>query len=291
MPPVPPKIQELSFKDFYGLKSPDTVGLMYGQKKIISTAIQPALLARLKKTFALHGLKFKILNATHDYRARQNTFIISKKAEYLEMASEAYAKNRFDVIGMLLGYPACCVKAHFARVKSGGAGAANYIRRCAGARDEFFWPINNILDFDGRLVGPKAPRLDFASLRPISLISHNPCSYGCVASLRIAETNLLNIMRHKSALDRDSEYSLLAKPVLYLDDFNFAILEGTASGNSAAYSGTAQLVGLKTAGKSVAAGDSISVAGKQLSIFKKGRRIFKAELPAAPLILPFDRHA
>jgi len=287
--PPPADSAPFDLKDFYGIKVPDTLGLMHGNKKIISMGIEPTHLPALKKTFSKYGLKFTALDSVHDYKGRRNTYIISKKTEYLAAANEAYGKNRFDLVGLLLGYPSCCVEKHLSLVAR--EAPDDFVRRCAGAAKRFFWPINNILDFDGRMVGAKAAAASFAGHRQISLISHNPCSFACERSLKIAVTNLLHLRRHGSDPGREGEYSLLMKPVLYLDDFHFAILDGKAAGRSVSYGGLALSFGLKELREKLLEGDKVSVSGAELSVFKKGRRSYKAVLPAPPLLLPFDREA
>lgn len=270
------------------MRAKDVVGLWYGYKKIISVGLAGEAAKRLEKNFAKYKLRFAVLGEGFDYRRRSGTYIVSKEEKNIEQAVAAYGAQRYDLIGALLGYPKCCVKRHCAIIT--GKGPMNdFVRRSAAASGKFLWQLNNLLDFDGRLNGAKAAGLDLSGLPHASLISHNPCAYDCAPSLKIAELNRALLRRETGVEDAEGGPELLARPVLYADDFNFAALKGASAPGRAAYKGTACALGLEDIRKELAAGDLVSVSGKTLTISLEGRTLVKKVLKVKPLILPFDR--
>jgi hypothetical protein len=266
------------------MKCPDVLGLWYDYKKIISTGFTPGQLANLKDAFKKHGFLFKMLDEKHDYKGQRGTCIISKHSKYIKAAAAAYSENRFDIIGGLLGYPECCVRHHF---KTFFKSTDNSVRTSAANSESYFWPINNMLDFDGRL--RKIPAsLDLSGVWHTSLISHNPCSYDCVKSLEIAAANYFNLKKHISRPGPESDYSLLPRPVLYADDFNLAMLNGSSFSGGADYNGAAYILGFNGLEEKIKAADRVLVDERGFSLSRNGKVIFKKTLAKKPLILPFD---
>ena len=284
------KNMDLDLRDFYGMKSIDVVGLLYGYKKIISTGMAASQVAGLKKAFGKHGLLCKAMDIGLDYRKQNPTYVIAKKASHIKEAVAAYRSNRYDLIGRLLGYPECCVRHHY-RLVNVKDSADDFVRRCHANSAGFFWPINNVLDFDGRICGRKAAGMDFSGVQHASLISHNPCAYDCRPSLKLAELNRDNLRKNILRPGAESDYSILAKPVLYADDYNLAILNGTSDPAGVNYSGTAYILGFDDARGKIASGDRVAVSGRVFCVLRGGKSIFRQTLPKKPLILPFDRRA
>lgn len=277
---------KLNLADFSGMRAKDVVGLWYGYKKIISVGLAGPAAKRLEKVFSRYGLRFEVTGENFDYRRRSGTYLIARDAGSLKKAAAAYAAQRYDTIGALLGYPKCCVRRHFDIIT--GKGLMNdFVRRSAAASRRFFWQLNNILDFDGRLNGAAAAGADLSRLPHASLISHNPCSYDCARSLKIAELNRTLLARETGQLYAEGGPELLALPVLYADDFNFAVLRGTSAGGRAAYKGAACVLGLDGIGKELKAGDQLAVSGRTLTVFSRGRAILRRTFAEKPLILPF----
>lgn len=278
---------KLNLPDFAGMRAKDVVGLWYGYKKIISVGLAGTAAKRLEKVFRRYGLRFVVLGENFDYRRSSGTYIIARSDKAVEQALAAYGVQRYDQVGSLLGYPRCCVRKHFGIIT--GKGPMNdFVRRSAAASGKFLWQLNNVLDFDGRLNGAAAAGLDLARLPHASLISHNPCSYDCAPSLKIAEINRALLRRETGEAAAEGGPEELALPVLYCDDFNFAVLNGTSAPGRAAYRGVSCSLGLKGLLKEISAGDLAEVSGKTLKISLKGRVILRKVLAEKPLILPFD---
>lgn len=273
--------------DFYGLKDIDAIGLMEGQKKIISTGISEKYLPGIMAAADRYGLKIALLGPGWDYNGDESTYIISLEERFIEDAIKAYHKRRYDIIGALLGYPKCCVQHHlmtYSRARD------DSIRRCHINSRRFIWPLNNMLDFDGRIWRVKPPE-EVRGIRHISLISHNPCSYGCEKSLRIAATNYYHLCAHNGFENVGKEYSVLAKPVFYADDFNFAILDGSTGDGTIEYDCALFTLGLKGMAKTIAAGDMLTLEGKRATFSRNGDIIQSKDFKKNPLILPFDSAA
>lgn len=282
------KDMRLELSDFCGMRGKDVVGLWYGYKKIVSTGIEPARAGALEATFRKYGLHFALLNEGHDYKKRSPTYLISKKTSHLRLARSAYARHRYDLVGLLLGYPECCVRRHFRLVRAAGrAGRSDFVRCCSAGTSSFRWRLNNLLDFDGRLCGRIAAGLDLSKVPHASLISHNPCSYDCRASLEIAKKNWAFLGRQARRAETDP--SLLAKPALYADDFNFVILDGSSGAAGIEYSGAAYVLGLGEIRRRLVSGDRLQVSGMTLKVFRGRRTILVRDFTEEPLVLPFDR--
>ena len=281
----------LELSDFGGMKSMDIIGLLYGYKKIISTGLEPARMPTLKEAFEKYGLCYKVLDPSHDYKHQNLTYLISKSPVHIKAAAAAYRANRYDLIGELLGYPECCVREYYKRIRVNREDNDDFVRRCAANSRELFWPINNVLDFDGRLCGKKAAGVNLAGTAHPSLISHNPCSYDCKPSLELAKLNYTNLKSNIRRPGEEIDYSRLAKPVLYVDDFNLALLDGTAGPAGVKYRGVTCALGFGAILDKLNAGDQVSVAGNALTILRGGKKILSKTFPVEPLLLPFDNRA
>lgn len=275
----------LDFSEFKRVKLADIVGIVYGHKKLISTGLYEGLEEDLTPTLRKYGLHCRPLGVEHDYRQRRGTLLIAADKSTLDSAERAYAARDYTVIGRLLGYPDCCVKRYCAILQSS---SDDFVRKCALNSEKFFWPLNNLLDFDGRLKAGKSPKLPHGEM---SFISHNPCAYDCQKSLRLAELNCRLILKHMNRPWQEHRFSLLSDPVLYLDDFNFASLRGASEGPRAEFSGTGFVMGLGGLKGKLANADALSVEGGGLRLFKRGRSLHHAAFGSPPLLLPFDRSA
>lgn len=285
-----------NINDFWGLREVDVFGLMYDYKKIISTGIQESHLKNLKKTFAKYSLKFTILDPQFDFCRQSLTYLISKKTIYLEKAKKAYEQNRFDIVGYYLGYPRCCIDFYYRqRDDSGGFIFKNFIKNIYANSDRLFWKLNNILNFDGRLKITRDKNYfnyEFMSFIKrvgfISLISHNPCSYDCRKSLKIAELNYKYSLLHHNYNYR-LNFTILKKPILYINDFHFVIFEGYSKENYIQYNKVLLCLDQSKLKNSLFKGDQIKVHRNFVTILCGKKVIDKIRHKNQVLILPFDK--
>lgn len=159
---------------------------------------------------------------------------ISRRKEHAERMIRAYEAGDYRAIGLLLGYPACCVDRYLRRIGRGSdphllvsnsAFLAEQRRLPAALPPE----ANFLAHYDGRIKDSrvlKDPLFKniFFGLFPYAMADHLPCSLACARSLK--RGRLI-----KAAIRRSNPewYAAAARlngnPVLYLDDFRFYVLE------------------------------------------------------------------
>ncbi len=122
---------------------------------------------------------------------------ISKHESLAERAKVADFLGNHEQLGTLLGYPSCCVN-HFKKIKD---------REYAYAND-FITPALDNSSFKVSLINILPRHVD------VSLISHYPCSFDCVSSIKIAEQHL-GVVRNYSPELADHILGILKSPVLF----------------------------------------------------------------------------
>lgn len=269
-----------------GLKPVDAAGLLSGAKKLVSCGLPESGAALLLPALRRLGLRWAVTGSGHDFRGASATYLISPESAVLDKALAAYEAQRYDAVGRLLGYPACCVKRHCAIFKEA---RTDFVRRCAAASKRFLWPLNNIVNFDGRITVPEDRGA--ASLRHVALIAHNPCSYDCAASLTQAEAAYNFMAAAPEFRDDLARLRLLAFPVLYLDDYNFAVLDGVSAGSRARFGAPLERLGCPDLSPALAGGGELAVRGGRLLLRRGGKPVFSGRYSPEPLLLPFDLSA
>ncbi len=282
---------DIKINDFRGLKEIDVLGLMYDYKKIVSTSIPESFVRNLKNTFVKYGLKYDTVDESFDFRGQSKTYLISKETKYLKAAKRAYKLGRLDLVGRYLGYPECCVKFYYEKLKFSLSNSL--LRDIYYNSNSFSWRLNNLLNFEGRTGGIKDLNLfrEFTSFfkktQAISLISHSPCSYDCRQSLKIAYLNHQYLLPyHRLPL---SGYLILKNPVFYIDDFHFAIFEGYSGKNSIEYSKLLTRLGVRQFKDYLLRGDRIKIDNNSATVFRGNRILGKISSHKKILILPFDK--
>jgi len=272
--------------DFFGLRTIDVFGLMYGYKKIISSYITETFLQKLTDAFSRHGLKYVVLDKSYDYKHSSLTYLISKKTKYLLDAKSAYKSGQFDVIGKYLGYPSCCVDFYCKNFIKNDYASVDYIAKIYHNSSRFYWKLNNILNFDGRIKKCIGYSKELAPF--ISLISHCPCSYNCKKSLKIANINYKYYLLYKSLGLK--YYSILKMPVLYIDDFHFVIFYGASDNNSIQYRTMLYCLGERKIIPYLLNADRLTIYNNSVIIYKGTKMIKNFDYGKQILVLPFDRN-
>lgn len=283
-------MRNINLNDFLGLRTIDVFGLMYDYKRIISISIKEAHLKSLKNTFIKYGLKYDILDESFDYKGKDTTYLLSKKAKYLKDSKKAYQLKRFDLIGRYLGYPECCVKFYDENFLTGDHCPDDFLRAIYYNSNDFFWLLNNILNFDGRIKGVNLPRNFMPFIEKngfVSLISHSPCSYNCKQSLKIALLNLKYFLLYCRPVINDLH--ILKKSILYINDFHFVILDGHSRRNSIKYNRVLVCLGLDRLKSFLLNGDKIEIDNKSLVVLKGKKIIDQANYNKKILLFPFDK--
>ncbi|MCP4136719.1 MAG: hypothetical protein GY754_37465 [bacterium] len=277
-----------SFKcnEFCGLRSMDVLGLLYGHKKIISTGLSDEYREKLVKTLERYNIYYDTLDESFDVNKKNNTFILSKDRQCIKQAQDAYAVDDFRTIGLLLGYPACCVEWFLDKVFEDVLVPLTFVVREVYLNSKkLLWPLNNVTNFDGRIARVPKEYEDTIPFSFTSLISHVPCSYDCKQSLDIAERNYLLSKKY----DRDNFYQLqlLQKPIFYVDDYNFIVFEGNSGENKITYSKVKLHYSLHDLLPFVKEGDELIIEKDTVIVMKNGSAIHTGSY-SNPIILSFD---
>lgn len=99
---------------------------------------------------------------------------ISKDKEKAMLAETYEMKNDHRDLGLLLGYPKCCVDAYLKHASIMAQGSNDFLRMTVRNSKEYRYPFfNNISRRGDDLV----------------LLSHFPCSFGCAESMEMAKRN------------------------------------------------------------------------------------------------------
>lgn len=228
---------------------------------------------------------------------------ISRRKEHAERLIRAYEAGDYRAIGLLLGYPSCCVARYLRRIGRGSdphllvsnsAFLAEQRRLPAALPPE----ANFLAHYDGRIKDSRVLRDPlfrsiFFGLFPYAMADHLPCSLSCRRSLRRGRLITAAIRRHNPEW-----YAAAARfngnPVLYLDDFRFYVLEaGSCRPEGLDY----RAVIFATEQKSplyrlLRRSDSLRLGARELVCYAKGRKTGDAALKRdsagnRPRLLPF----
>lgn len=178
-----------------------------------------------------------------------------------------------QVIGGLLGYPACCVQAFAAQADR----SDNSYNRYAIAARTAWGP------------GPWPPRLDDTSLK---LLPHFACSYRCEGSRAQADALMAALEQEDAALASEVA-AYLGGPVLYFDHdhqlrFDGAVSEGGVAYRSLAIPWSASDAFSTLAG-AIARGDRMVFSDSELIVYGGDARLFALDRtdPGLGILLPF----
>ncbi len=110
---------------------------------------------------------------------------VSKDAQSAKEAKQAESEQNHKRLGLLLGYPCCCVE---------------FFQEHAEKEEESDFDLT--VNVAAASVGVKHPWHTNTCLRgfDVNLLSHFPCSFQCEQSKEIAEKNLAIIKKHESDL-------------------------------------------------------------------------------------------
>ena len=167
-------------------------------------------------------------------KRNSNQVFVTRKKEYAKKIIRAYETGDFKTVGLLLGYPRCCVERYVQRVKKNTNPFFVVSNNDFIAEQELLWkflvPESNFLThYDGRILNSRVLenplfRKIFFNLFPFAMTDHLPCSISCAQSIKRGV--LINNTIKKFNRDWYAKaLRLNSNPVLYIDNFNFYILE------------------------------------------------------------------
>ena len=203
---------------------------------------------------------------------------ISRDEEKIRELIE-YEKNMdHEKIGELLGYPKCCRKFYSETIVRNPLGFESklyYTFRNTKSKGKISHVVNNIFSFETRF-WKSLPSEHLKIFEKISkfmfyYIFHIPCSYDCKRSIeqgkKVREILLEKLPKFTSVLD-----SLLGKPVIFINDFNWAILSGKFEDEAFIYNGLILPVFTNSKiEKIIARGNCMRIEEKAIKIFNKDK--------------------
>jgi len=228
---------------------------------------------------------------------------ISRKKEHAERMIRAYEAGDYRAIGLLLGYPSCCVDRYLRRIGR-GTDPHLLVSNSAFLAEQRRIPsalpaeANFLAHYDGRIKDSrvlKDPLFKsiFFGLFPWAMADHLPCSLGCSRSLRRGRLITAAIRRYNPEWYAAAA-RLNGNPVLYLDDFRFYVLEaGSCRPDGLDY----RSVVFATETKSplyrlLRRSDSLRLGAREIACYAKGAKTGAAALARdsagnRPRLLPF----
>ena len=287
----------------HGLQLNDLASLAAGVKSVVYTTTrgreESRLLDELCSDLKLNKV---ILEENREVNSAVMTDVLigtspgklaaSKKA-YQSVRSRKYGVS-FDW-GVSLDYPECCVKSYVSwHTDNSHKDLIRHIYDLSPAGTTFpFW-MNNVFNYYSRL-NRRAYRAAYASFSNLnqgmdreSIIPWHPCSYLCEASVKKG-WRVYEVFKRHMPLTAAARKVMLSKPVVFWDNFIFAILNGscrkTPDGFAAAYKGLSaprSLLSRKTEEALSGPGNlQITPAGKILNSAK-------LRIPKDHIFIPFS---
>lgn len=258
------------------------------------------------RDIASRPLKLQRINAESLSHARSRYQIfISRRKSVIDSLVAAYDKPDLRAIGILLGYPRCCVEFYFARADSIDRDRPPYLAvendliAASAPRDRrlFVPPMNFLTHYDGRVVNGRIMlngdfKKIFTELFSYSLTDHCPCSLSCRESAARGKL-VLDVLRKKDPAWADRAAELAGNPVLYLENFRFFILKSEdCDFNGINYSSVLFSSEAKPSelGAALKRGRRAAIRRNSVIISRGGREILKTDcFSKKPLVLPFHK--
>ncbi len=268
----------------------------------INTAAIKSALIKLNRRGKLYFAEMPIEKIGRTYSDReegiikrkgeQKWLVISRNEKITEKLKEFLCNDDFKKIGVLLGYPKCCVE-QLARGPEQKI-IQNILRRTKGKPSYY---VNNIFNLQNRLRGRDAQDLKkITSLNAESggysyyLIFHTPCSYDCKESIKIGRKVFEVLKKFDPETARTTE-KLLKKPILFFDNFHWITFNGFAQKNDIFYQSISPPFSLieDRILEKIKKGDKISLKEEEVTVFNNGRVLDHLSLKGLdPVILNFQ---
>lgn len=286
----------------------DLAGVLTGMKPVTYTDCATRRLPHLRAL--CHKLKLELLLAEDflgrkgpHFRSDKKMVLIGKDLRKLKNAAAAW--NEFSTggdWGLLLGYPACCVKAYrrWYRENLKKTVRLDMIKGILGRTRKgggLDFRLNNVWNYFSRMnFGDPADCAGYERLMGLNgelnlafkhVISWHPCSYDCTQSVKKA-AEIFSFMSHHAPAYAASLAGLLARPAVFWDKFVFAFVDGSVSGDSLAYgsvSAPRSLLSDKLY-RLLACCDEIRTRREAAGFYRKGKRVLPLPGPA-PVLLDF----
>jgi hypothetical protein len=242
-----------------------------------------------------YGLVYEIKRLSPRGPTKSKNFIyVAKTSEEIEEAFRAEKAGQSEEFAQILGYPDCCIE-FFEKTLSSFTERGERIKKVYENSRNFFFENNCIFNFDSRITYSlsEAERRVFEEVGALGcfLIFHIPCSFDCKKSKKIGKTVLKELKKEEPSFAEKVE-EILKKPVLFLDDFNWAVLNGETvdlEKSVVKYESIAEPRSLLQI-RELENGNKIQITKNAVKIFKNNREIgnLRKECCLSYILLPFD---
>lgn len=158
------------------------------------------------------------------------------------LAERAYSADKIGdriLLGKLLGYPECCIRAFMTNLSN--FAETDHIRATLErTKTKPSLYCNNIYNFDSKLSSGSVFETFamnyqiFGQLEPFFLIRHVPCSFDCPKSIELGEKTSKLLFKENKILHKNI-FSALGRIILYFDYFNWLVFDGKISGDTLVY--------------------------------------------------------
>lgn len=289
----------------------ELIGFLAGVKPAVINMVENPELIKTRLTQLSPGKKLYFAETSLRTMRRERTWLgengpilnqeggqkwlaISRDKKTVEKLAKSFSDADREEVGRLLGYPECCVK----QCRSGTPTVQNISGRTRG-RPVFY--ANNLFNLQTRLVGNDGRNINRLAEKnrkiggyAVYLISHIPCSYDCKMSIDIGKRTLKALKTVDRALKIPiREETILKKPVLFLDNFNWIVFNGRVEEHGALlYSSISWPRSLIKEGtvRKIEAGDRLYLKNNEIAIFKNNTLISRLDLKGFdPVILDFSQ--
>ena len=211
---------------------------------------------------------------------------ISLDKEAAAVAAEYLSNNVADQ-GILLGYPSCCSKRYEDTTLSGiweDSAASVYGSRERSSSFNFL--TNNIFNFYSRIGKSEKnfsrmkecrekSRLLPVNFMNLQFISHFPCRYDCPESINIGRRNRALLKKYAPDMEKTVS-SVLVKPVLFFDIFEWIVFDGRAEKDVIHYESVVQPFSLvdEVLIEKISEGNAISADEEEINVMADDKIIF-----------------
>lgn len=272
----------------------DLAALLIGAKPVLYTDFSAESWPYIRDLCEALKLKYLMPEAVYGKagfkavpKSGKRMLLIGRETKALKEAAKSWLRSPTDPAwGLLLGYPACCVKAYIDwRTVADRTDLVNFTFGRTRKKERFHFGLNNVFNYFSRLTGRPADMKDFARIRAankdldissLQVISWHPCAYDCAPSVKLSGEIYSFLSAHLP--ERAAELKeRLAKPVLFRDKYEYLVLDGSVKKGKASYTGIAKPRGLLPEAllEKIEAGNALKAGKDSLAVFRGSKPLYK----------------